>query len=104
MPRVPGCPSPEYVFTVGLLDLGEGGFGLLGTPKPEKHHKLALIMSYPSARRMGRALSALALPYKMGGSMGVHLSQEVEFTTFRRFKSTKSLNLLVVYGDETPSI
>ena len=33
-------------------------------------HSLALIMSYPSARRMGRALSALALPYSLGGSMG----------------------------------
>ena len=36
----------------------------------EKKHNLALIMSYPSARRMGRALSALALPYSLGGSMG----------------------------------
>ena len=60
----------ENVFIVVLLDLGEGGLGLLGVPKQEKQHKLALVMSYPSAKRMGRALSALALPYKMGGSMG----------------------------------
>ena len=64
-------PISEYVFTVVLLDLGEGGSGLLGTPKPEKPHSLTLIITYPSARRMGRALSALALPYSLGGSMGV---------------------------------
>ena len=62
---------PKDVFRVVLLNLGEGGLGLLGIQKQEKPHKLAFIMSYPSAKRMGRALSALALPYKMGGSMGV---------------------------------
>ena len=34
----------------------------------------------------------------------VDLSQEVEFTTFRRFKSTKSLNKLVVWGQNPFSL
>ena len=61
---------PKYIFWAVLLDFGEGGLELLGTPKQEKTHNGALIITYPSARRMGRALSALALPYSLGGSMG----------------------------------
>ena len=61
---------PRYIFWAVLLDFGKGGLELLGTPRPEKLHSGALIITYPSARRMGRALSALALPYSLGGSMG----------------------------------
>ena len=57
------------------------GINSYSEAKIEKNvHNLTIIMSYPSARRTGRALSALALAYLRGGSMGVHLSQEVEFT------------------------
>ena len=86
---------PRYIFWAVLLDFGKGGLVVTREQKLLFKPAFPLIITYPSARRMGRALSALALPYKMGGSMGasrVDLSQEVEFTTFRRFKSTKSLN------------
>ena len=61
---------PKYIFWAVLLDFGEGGLELLGSKKWYFGQHFPFIMSYPSARRMGRALSALALPYKMGGSMG----------------------------------
>ena len=58
---------PRGVFGAVLLDLGQGGLVVTQDPELENVHNFPLFMSYPSARRTGRALSALALPYKMGG-------------------------------------
>ena len=61
---------PRGAFLAVLLDFGKGGLIVTREQILKKKHNLALIMSYPSARRMGRALSALALPYSLGASMG----------------------------------